>query len=288
MSRILDFILGIFTFADPVASGVFYLALILIPLLTWFLGKNMPQKGPKIMGLSITIIAVVLGLAGIGLLFVIGGSSNDINLEESLEIDGKSITEVQARSSEDNLKVIEGSFFEKKNYNDKQAALDTEAKEPSRYTFVGEDFYEKIEVPEGKDVQKVFFKDGTSKKVVDGAHWDQGTVGLAIELSMIIVYICFGLMLGYGLSALIQNPRRGIKPLILVGGLLLVFVIGYALEGSFFSDLSVAFMTKMEGNDMTVTNSDQADAGGGIIITIILIVLAVLAWVGGEVYKLIR
>ena len=276
MSRILDFIIGIFTFSDPTASAAFYIALILIPALTWILGKKSPQLGTKVIGIVMRGVAVVLGVVGIAILFIIAGSSEDLDFTKGTEIDGKEIVKMDVRGQEDPILVSEGSYFIEKASVSEEVQKQNIENNPDKYSMLDGKYVERMDAPDLNIVTQVYFKDGGSKKVVDGAHWDQDAVGTAIQLSMIVIFICFGLMLGYGLTAIVENPRKAKNPLIVMGGLILVFLIGYGIESSFFTDLPEAFVQKMEKSGETITDTDQTDAGGGIMVTFIMIGLAIV------------
>lgn len=286
MSRILQFVIDIFTFADPVASAAFYAALIILPAISKVLGKNDPQKFSKIVGMAVTGVAVALSIIGVVFLIMIGGSSQEVDLSEG-EIDGKEIVEVEIRGKESLWRLHEGQLYEPKNV-DAEAAAEYMERDPSKFKMIEDKFYALAEDPGTSNLTRVIFADGSSKKIVDGEHWDQGTVGWAIQLSMIIIYVCFGLMLGFGLSKIVEAPKRATGALIMIGGLLLVFVLGYAIEGSMFGELSTDFLAKMEKNGETITPQDQADAGAGLVTTFILIGLALVSWIGGEVYKMVK
>ena len=288
MSRILEFIVGIFTFENAGWSAGFYAAMILLPLLSKFVGDRSPEKGVKFIRWGIMGFAVLIAVIGMAFFAMISGSAEEVDLSKSTEVDGKQVVAIEVRGKDAPWKIQDGQLYEQKKV-DAQAAEEYLKNDPGKYAMIDGEFYTVSEDPGKQNVQRIIFEDGTSKKVVDGEFWDQDTVGSAIGLSMLIIYICFGLMLGFGILRIIENPKNAYTALIMVGALVLIFVIGSAVQGSMFSDLDPEFLAKMNaGGEENVTAQDEADAGSGIVVTMILVVMAGVAWVGGEIYNLVK
>ena len=286
MQRILSFVVDIFTFADPMASAVFYLALVLVPAASWYLGKASPQQGSKIMGWVFKGAQWAIFVVGIGLVYQIATDSTDYQLGD--KVDGKEVVALDVRKIEKPVLVREGGYYEFKKVNSeemKQELLEEDA--DGRFIEHEGELYEPMQkAPDQAAVLGVYLSDDTHKKIIQEAHWNEQMVSLALQMSFIIVYLLFGLMLGFGIAKLIEQPKRALIPLIMVAGLIAIILIGYSMEGSFFEPLSIEFLGKFEQG--TITDADQKDAGGSIIATFILIGLAVVTWIGGEIYKMVR
>ncbi len=301
MSEILEYILQIFTFGlDPIASVAFYLALIVIPGLVWFLGKQNAEKGQKIISLTFKIVTAVIFVTGFVLIYLITSSATKYEVFETqeggevkkMQVNGEDVVGIYAVQSDEKI-LVEGDVLLKSAEESPEAVEQRKQSDPDAIVRLDENGNEQIfepmeeeVLPLPKDIIKVELKSGDIVMVQDGKYYNEGMIESSVGFSILIVLICFGLMLGFGISKLIEQPKQAVKPLIMFGALVLIIALSYGIEGSFFTNVSddPDFMEAFGGE---VTAGDEKDSGGSIIAAFILITIATTLAVGWSIYNLI-
>ncbi len=301
MSEILDYILQIFTFQlDPMASIAFYLALIVIPGMVYLLGKQNAEKGQKIISLTFKIVTAVIFITGFALIYLIASSGTKYEVFETkeggkvekMQVNGEDVVGIYAVQSDEKI-IVEGDVLLKSTELTPEGVEQLKESDPNaiiRKDENGNDqAYEAMEeevLPQPKDIIKVELKGGDMVMVQDGKYYNEGVIESSVGFSILIVLICFGLMLGFGISKLIEQPKQAIKPLIMFGALVLIIALSYGMESSFFTNVSdnPDFMEAFGGE---VSPRDEKDSGGSIIAAIILISIASTLAVGWSIYNLI-
>lgn len=290
MTDILNVIIDILTFGvDPIASVIFYVALIVIPAVVHFVGIKSPVAGSRILNMATQGLKIVIFVAGIILFALIFTDGNKYKFGD--DVDGKKVEAFWAKQDL-NAPIVyeEGVFYKKKNLR----AEDNEAElvASGEYLVYDNHPYEVMETgqPEVDDIYTLILEGGETRTMLEGSFYDEGIIGSSIGMSILVVLICFGLMLGFGLTMLLNEPKKAIKPLAIFGGLVLIIVISYAMEGSFFEPLSKEYLDLAEGTSgdglyKEVADYEQKDAGGSILAALVLVVLATVTTIGLSVYN---
>lgn len=285
MSTILEYIINIFTFQlSPIVSIAFYLALLIIPGLTFMAVRSKTEGSFKMLSLSMKVLAGIIFGAGIIIMVLIAKAGTELDLKE--DVNGQKVTAVLTNPQQGWVYLEDGEYFvnqglageDAKNY----LATNENAKE------IDGNVYDKMEEdarPKAGDLSRVMLADETVLMVQNGVYYNEGLIETSIGFSLLIVIICFGMMLGYGIFKMVDDPKGAMKPLIIFGALVVVIALGYAIEGSVFEPLS----DKVKANlGSEVHDYDQKDAGGGIITSFILIGVASVLAIAWSLVNMIR
>lgn len=92
MSQLFDFLIGIFTFQDPV-SPIFYACLVLFPAFTHFLGKSQPEKAMKITSTIMKVITWLIAVGGVILIYLVLDSATEIEGSDEMQYGDSEVTQ---------------------------------------------------------------------------------------------------------------------------------------------------------------------------------------------------
>ena len=111
---------------------------------------------------------------------------------------------------------------------------------------------------------------------IKGANSD---VGLPITIAMTMLIGALGIWVLLELFSLAGHPKKAIKGLIGIGALVIIFFIAKSI-GSAETDAALA---EVKSNvKVTYTEGDVNWIGGGLVTTFVLIGIAILSFVWGE------
>lgn len=290
MTEILNVIVDILTFGlDPLASVIFYVALIVIPAVVHFVGIKSPVAGSRIINYATQGIKIGVFVAGIVLFVLIFTDGTEYKFGD--KVDGKKVESFWAKQDL-NAPIVyeEGVFYKKKNLRADEN--EKELIKSGEYLVYDDHPYEVMETgqPEVTDIYKLVLEGGETRTMLEGQFYDEGIIWTSMGMSFLVVLCCFGLMLGFGLTMLLSEPKKAIKPLAIFGGLVLIIAISYAIEGSFFEPLSKEYLDLAEGTAgdglyKDVADYEQKDAGGSILAALVLVIIATVVTLGLSLYN---
>jgi hypothetical protein len=91
MSHLAQYILDIFSFKDQTLSLIFYFSLVVLPLITIYIGNKMPQIAPKIIGYIFYGVALVMSVSAFVFFYLIASSGEPIEGTTTKDWDMESI-----------------------------------------------------------------------------------------------------------------------------------------------------------------------------------------------------
>ena len=133
-----------------------------------------------------------------------------------------------------------------------------------------------------------------------------GIIGLAVNMSLYAIFVAFGLLTGYGLLKIIENPKGNIT-LLITFGLFFAILIGSwfygAVEASelnaqFIAEEAAKYVTPSlaeadpnyvsEAKSLEMANGFWKDGGGSIMAALVFSGLTVLVIAYAEINKLFK
>ena len=129
-----------------------------------------------------------------------------------------------------------------------------------------------------------------------------GMIGLAVNMSLYAIFVAFGLLTGYGLFKIIENPKGNIALLISFGIFFALLIGGWYAgattpEGIYETEVVNNLSTVLaesepevytEANSATEAKGMFMDAGGSIMAALLFAGLTVLVIVYAEINKLFK
>ena len=139
------------------------------------------------------------------------------------------------------------------------------------------------------------------KTKVNEAGYDTalGYIVTIIKIAMYTVYLAFGLLLGYGILKVVENPKGSIGLLIALGVFSIIYVIGNTIGGTeadtdtkVFNSLVKSAMTQdkelAEADAITAVKGHWVESGKNLYTAGIFLVLSVVVVVYVEINKLFK
>lgn len=282
MTQIFSSIKAAFAFqSDPIGISIMlYLSILIIPVGFFFLGKALGQKADKITGIISKSLMALIIVTGLFFTFDVIYSEEELP-EEVLTVFENGDSELR----EPQMVVAVQKTQDK--------AADGSSK--TTYELAPDQSKAKAKAEENNIKRPhIMLEDGSLHYVGAGISFysDKGISSTA-NLSMVLAIICIGMMVGFGILGIIQNPQAGIKAGIFVGGFLLIFLIAWMMTDPKSSDISQNFLdTTIAKDPQNITTEsvkqDWWDSAISLNFTFILLGVALVAWIGGEVYSIVK
>lgn len=119
---------------------------------------------------------------------------------------------------------------------------------------------------------------------LNGTYWDTKSLDFGFYWVMILMAICLVAILGFSIFQIAGNFKDSWKGLAGFGVLLLMFIVTYNLSsGEATGPIGAAVASFEESNNMKISSGNLKFIGGGIITSILLIVIALAAFVLAEI-----
>ena len=130
-----------------------------------------------------------------------------------------------------------------------------------------------------KNGQTLAFVIGGALALIAAIKGANADVGLPITIASALLIGSLGIWVLLELIALVGHPKQAIKGLIGIAALVIIFFIAKGI-GSAETDAALA---ELKSNaDVTYTEGNVNWIGGGLVTTFILIGIAILAFIWGE------
>jgi len=221
MSTILQYILDIFTFQlNPIVSVAFYLALLIVPGISFLAARSKSVGGANILSKVMMGLAIVIFVAG-GIFFAMIASSGD-EFKFGEQVAKQDVSAVLTAPKNGWIYIKDGEFYADQNLQGADATKYLGSHKTATAQFEADKIYDIMEIdarPKAQDLSRAMLTDGSIIMVQNGTYYDEELIETAIGFSLLIVIICFGMMLGYGIFKMVDDPKGAVKPLIIFGGL---------------------------------------------------------------------
>jgi uncharacterized membrane protein len=153
-----------------------------------------------------------------------------------------------------------------------------------------------VAITEGKNKEydqaklDAFIEETGTKMKQELSETQDNNVFKAITFTQIVIYIAIGLIVVALVFGVVSDPK---KALLGLGGALVVFLLVYIVWQTSTDVLPEKLEAKnadliKEGKEAIYDGSGMKLAGGAITSTIILITIAIAAWIGSAVYKVVK
>lgn len=282
MTQIFSSIKAAFAFqSDPIGISIMlYLSILIIPVGFFFLGKTLGQRADKITNIiSKSLMGLIIV---VGLFFTIDVIYSEEELPEEV------------------LTVFENGYGEVK---EPQMVVAVKAEKgkaadgSEKITYVlAEDQSKARAKAEENNIKRphVMLEDGSLHYVGAGiSYYSDKGISSTANLSMVLAIVCLGMMIGFGILGIVQNPQAGIKAGIFIGGFLVIFLIAWMMTDADSSDISNKFLTDTIAKDPENVTAESVkqdwwDGAISLNFTFILLGVALVAWIGGEIYTIVK